>query len=232
MALIITGGGISAISGSIGNWVFSRTRAGQIVRSKQIPVNPNSPRQVASRGIMSQASAMWLDSASAAQRIEWDVFASNMIETNRVGQDYHMSGFNQFVRSNATGLNAGLASYLDGPGLFAKVAQDNTMTATVSEGSQEITLAFNPDREWVDLAGAAMIVEMGLPQNPSISFFAGPWRKAGVILGDNSSPPTTPETIAVPFPVVENQKIFVRVKIIFDDGRVSDWFQHNVLCGS
>lgn len=231
MALVVFGGGIIEMRGKIAGNVFSRNRAGAIVRARVIPVNPNTPRMIAAKGAMSRVSAMWLDSASAAQRIEWGVFADNIIEQNKVGQDYHMSGFNQFVRSNSVLRNAGLAQVLDGPSLFAKPAQDDTMTVEVSESSQELSITFADGREWVDLDGAGMIVQMGIPVNPTINFFDGPWRAAGVIRGDVASAPTSPATIAVAYPVVENQKIFVRAKIIFDDGRVSDWFRVDSICG-
>lgn len=232
MALIVLGGLVVQASGKLGGLVFARNRAGQYVRPRVVPVNPNTPRMIAAKGAMSRVSSMWLDSASPAQRIEWGVYASNIIEQNRVGQDYHMSGFNQFVRSNAVLRNANLAKVLDGPAIFALPAQDDTMEVAVSEASQELSITFADGRDWVDLDGAGMIVQMGIPQNPTINFFDGPWRSAGVIEGDNAAAPTSPATIAVPYPVVENQKIFVRAKIVFDDGRVSGWFRIDSICGS
>lgn len=232
MALVVFGGGIIEMRGKVAGNIFTRNRAGAIVRARVIPVNPNTPRMIAAKGAMSRVSSMWLDSASPAQRIEWGVFADNVIEQNKVGQDYHMSGFNQFVRSNAVLRNADLAKVLDGPAIFALPAQDDTMEVAVSESSQELSVTFADGRDWVDLTGAGMIVQMGIPQNPTINFFDGPWRSAGVIAGDVGSPPSSPATIDVPYPVVENQKIFVRAKIIFDDGRVSDWFRIDSICGS
>lgn len=229
MALVSFGGGILEMRGSIGANTFARNKSGAYVRARTKPINPNTDRQSVVRANMSLVSKSWFDSASGAQRIEWETFAKNMPETNKLGQVMNLSGFNQFVRSNLAAKNAGFPSLLDGPASFVKPGEDPLMTAVGDEASQEVNVTFDDNRDWVDIDEAGMIVQVGIPQNPSVSFFNGPWRHAGVIEGDSGAPPTTPATIASPWPIVENQRIWVRCSIILDDGRLSDWFQHNSL---
>lgn len=232
MALIKFGGPVIEARGSVAGTTFSRNRSGAYIRARVKPVNPNSPRQASIRAIQSSMGERWLDSASAAQRVQWGVFADNVPAKNLLGEVISLSGWNQFVKSNVTAKNAGLPQILDGPAIFTLPAQDSDVEIAVSEASQEISVTFNESRDWVDESNSGMIVEMGIPQNPTINFFVSPYRHAGLIRGDDSTAPTSPATVAVPFPVVEGQKIFAQTKIIRDDGRVSDWFQVNVLCGS
>lgn len=226
------GGLISDGRGSVGGLTFARNASGAYVRQRTMPINPNSPRQAQVRANQSLISALWLDSATASQRIEWETFAKNVSSKNKLGEDINPSGFNRFVQSNMVAENAGLPRFIDGPSLFSLPAQDNTVEVAVSEGSQELSVTFDEGRDWIDLDGAGMLVYMGIPVNPTINFFAGPYRFAGIIKGDSITAPTSPATIAVPFPVVEGQKIFSKTKIIFDDGRVSATFQVDSICGA
>ena len=43
---------------------------------------------------------------------------------------------------------------------------------------------------------------------------------AGVVVGA-VVPPTSPATFSVPFPIVENQKVFTQLRAIQADGRIS-----------
>lgn len=230
--LVVYGGGILDARGSIGGNTASRNGSGPYWRARVKPVNPNSDAQSRVRAIMSRVSAMYLDSASSAQRLEWGVFASNMPHKNKLGLDIRLSGFNQFVKSNVAALNAELPSILDGPVIFTLPGEDPTFEVSASESSQELSVIFNDNRDWVDEDFAGMIIQVGIPQNASIGFFNGPWRHADIIRGDSSTAPTTPATIASPWPVVELQKVWVRGKIIRADGRTSDWFQVSPIVGS
>jgi len=225
MALVVTGAGIANISGSIGGTTFARNKSGAYIRNRTVPVNPNTVRQSDIRANMSNVSRKWSDSASAAQRLAWEVFAQNMPQSNRVGQQITLSGFNQFVKSNVAGSNAGLIPYLDAPATFVLPGEDPSLSAAGSEATQNIAITFDDTFEWLDLDNAAMIIQVGIPQNPSVTFFNGPWRHAGIIAGNLASPPTTPASLASPWPIVENQRLFVRARIILDDGRLSDWFR-------
>lgn len=232
MALVKFGGGITEMRGSIGGTVFSRNKSGAIARQRTTPINPKSALQSAIRALQSVVAQAWRSATSAAQKAAWAVFAANVPAKNKLGEVINLSGFNQYVKSNMTAQNAGLPAIAGAPIVFTLPGEDPTVTGVVSEGSQDIAVAFDDARDWVDEDDAAMIVQMGIPQDDSIEFFDGPWRHAGAILGDNTTAPTTPEQVAVPFPVAAGQKIFIRTKIIRADGRVSDSFQVSAIAGA
>jgi len=225
MALIKYGGGITEMRGSIAGNVFSRNRYGAYARSRTKPVNPNSSRQSAIRSIISEVSQAWFADTTQAQRDAWDVFAKNVPATNKLGEVIYLSGFNQYVKSNVAALNAGLPAIQAAPTNFTLPGEDTSFDVAIDAGTQLISVTFDDTRDWLDEAGGAMIVQMGLPQNDSIEFFNGPWRFADSIDGDDITPPTTPATVACPFVVADDQKVWVRAKIIRADGRVSDWFR-------
>lgn len=224
MALIKFGGGITEMRGSIAGNVFSRNRYGAYSRARTKPINRNSQRQDGIRAIVSQVSQDWFTTLSDEQRAAWAVFAKNVPAKNKLGEVIYLSGFNQFVKSNVAALNAGLTAIADAPTNFTLPGADLLYEASVDVGTGLISIVFDVERPWCGEVGGGMIVQMGLPQNDSIGFFNGPWRHAGVILGIEIPPPTSPETLPVPFEVGEGQKVWVRAKIIRADGRLADWF--------
>lgn len=226
MALVKFGGGIVQLSGSLGGNTFARNRAGNYVRARTTPINPQTPRMSAIQAIIAQVTAAWANLLSDAQRAAWAIFANNVPSTNKLGEVIKLSGFNQYVKSNTVLLNAGLAVVADAPILFTLPGEDPTFATEVDAGTGIISVTFDDTRDWVDESGAGLIVQMGIPVSPGIDFFDGPWRHAGVILGDDVAAPTSPDTtIAVPFEVGDGQKVFTRGKVVRLDGRVSDFFR-------
>lgn len=231
MALVKFGGGITDMRGSIGGTVFSRNKSGAIARQRTTPINPKTALQSAIRAILSFVAQLWRTGTTAVQKAAWATYAANVPAKNKLGEVINLSGFNQFVKSNTTLKAAGIAEIADAPTIFTLPGEDPTYAAVVSEAGQTIAVTFDDTRDWVDEDGAAYIVQMGIPQDDSVTFFDGPWRAAGAILGA-VIPPVTGDTVPVPFPVVADQQIFTRAKIIRADGRVSDWFRSAVIAGA
>jgi hypothetical protein len=232
MALVKFGGGITEMRGSIGGSVFSRNRSGATVRARTTPVNPKTALQSAIRAIISFVSQSWRTATTAAQKAGWAVYAANVPAKNKLGEVISLSGFNQYVKSNVAAQNAGLTAILSAPSVFTLPGEDSTLAAVISEGSQEIAVTFDATREWVDEDNAGLLIYMGMPQDDSIEFFDGPWRYAGIISGDGTAPPVTGDAVAVPFPVVADQKVFVQARIIRADGRLSDTFRSSTIAGA
>ena len=232
MALIKFGGGILEMRGSIGGNVFSRNRSGAYVRARTKPVNPKTQRQSAVRALMAAVTAAWLAVVTAVQRTTWKTYASNVTSTNKLGEVINLTGFNRYVQSNMAAQNAGLPAIADGPTIFTLPGEDVLFDQLGSEATQTIDVTFDDTRDWVDEDNAGMIIQVGIPQDETIDFFDGPWRHADTILGDGTTPPTTPATIASPYPIAAGQKLFVRGRIIRADGRLGDWFRQNAICGA
>jgi len=225
MALIKFGGGVVSMSGSIAGTTFARNRYGSYARARTKPVNPNSTRQVQARSIMAQLAEQWGETPlTDLIREAWRTYADAITVNNRLGEAINLSGFNHFIRSNAAILTCGGTMVTAGPTTLSLPATDPTIAITGSEASNELEVTFDDDLEWLDENGGHLSIEMGQPKKSSINFFAGPWRFADSVDGDDTTPPTTPATIDAPFTLIEDQKVWARAKIIRADGRISNAF--------
>ena len=223
MANVLLPGGEQR-SGKIGSWVYSHGRNGPYVRAIGSPVNPNTSRQIAVRNTMQALAIAWGSDLTEAQRDQWDTYGLNVNMSTGYGFRY-LPGVNHYVRSNASRLQAGLSRVDDGPTVFSLAAAEGDLSATGSEATQTIEVSFGATAAWCSTDGAYQAVYMGLPQRPSRSYFGGPWRFIGVILGDAASPPTSPATFDAAWPIAQGQRIWIRTRIGYDDGRLSMFAQ-------
>lgn len=225
MALILTGGGVAAISGSVGGVVFSHNRSGAYMRNRSMPVNPQTDRQNKIRAAISQLAQQWSGSLTQAQRDAWEVYAAAITRSNALGGQIKLTGFNHFIRSNSVLVQSDLPAVDAGPTILTLPGADPEFACTVDEAGQEISVAFDEELNWLDQDTGHMIVQMSLPKATGTNFVGGPFRLAGVLDGDAITPLTSPQVIPVPFPVAEGQVIVCRARIVEEDGRLSDPFQ-------
>jgi hypothetical protein len=219
-------------SGSIGATVYSRNRSGAYVRARTVPVNPQSPLQVAARNRVQNLTIDWQTVLTEDQRAAWKWYAENVDWINKLGDSIHLTGMNHYLRSNAARQQAGLTQLDDAPIIPLIAPAEEALVATGSEATQQLSVAFDDTAPWCDLDGAFQLVFMGSPQNAGIQFFGGPYRYAGVILGNSTTPPTSPAAIAASFPIFAGQKVWVRTRIGLDDGRLSELTLANFLCAA
>jgi hypothetical protein len=219
-------------SGSYGGVTASRNRFGQYFRQRSNPVNPSSSRQQAIRAIFSALAVYWSQFLSDAQRAAWNLYGDSVEMLNRLGDTVHLTGFNHFIRSNTAIKQGGGTQVNDGPTIFTLPEVDDTAVATVTETSQQISLAFDVNLPWVDEDDAHMLVLMSSPKAAGVDFIDGPYRYAGVIDGDATTPPTSPQTISVPFAVAQGQKGEVALRIARADGRLSTPFRNTFPVGA
>lgn len=231
-ALVQFTGGIGGMSGSVAGNTFSHNRYGAYVRNRTIPVNPNSSRQQAARLNFSDVAATWQAALTQVQRDAWNLYGSSVVMKNRLGADVFLTGFAHYLRSGTAGLNAGLGVQEDGPVIFTLPESDSSFVPTISEATQLISVVFDTNLDWVGEDDAFMNIYMSQPRSGGREFIDGPFRSAGVILGDGTTPPTSPQTIAVPFAVAENQKVIVQARIGRADGRLSELFLSTPVVGA
>lgn len=232
MAMILPGGGVADIRGSIGGTVFSRNRYGNYARNRTIPVNPNSASQQKIRSCISQIRDAWYNTLTAAQRADWAVYANNVPMVNRLGQSINLTGYGMFTRTALAQAYNDLALITDSPTVFSLAEQDETFAIVCSEAAQTIACTFDDTAEWCDEEGAALLIYASRPQNSTVNFFKGPYRLAGKIEGDSVTPPTSGDTVSAPFAFVENQKVFVQARILRADGRLSEPFRVAADCAA
>lgn len=225
MALVQLGGGVLDARGSIGGQVFSRNRFGNYIRARITPVNPQSSRQNLIRAVIQQLAQRWSNVLTQLERDAWEVYAGNIVRQNKLGAQIFLTGFNQYIRSNSI-RSQSVDTIIDvGPTTLTLPPGDPLMIGTVSTATQQISVAFDETLNWVDQDDGRMYIFMSEPKNAGVNFVGGPFRLAGSILGNSTTPPTSPELIPVPFPVSTGQVVVVRARISEEDGRLSDLFR-------
>jgi hypothetical protein len=215
---------MTQLSGSLGGIVGSHNAGGLYLRARSIPVNPNTSYQQAVRSFMAALATRWQDTLTAAQRAAWNVFASNMPVINRLGDTIYLTGLNHFVRGNLPRLLGAGSQIDDGPTTYV-MPTFTSPVVTYSEATQQASVAFDNTDAWANEDAAFMFVFISRPVAPTINYFKGPYRYAGKISGNGTTPPTSPATIAVPFAVTQGQKVFTRAIVSRVDGRLSPDFR-------
>jgi hypothetical protein len=226
MALVQYGGGILDMRGSIGGQVHSRNRNGNYIRARTTPVNPQSSRQNKIRNVIMSLTQYWSNTLTQAERNEWEVYAAAITRVNKLGAQIKLTGFNHFIRSNSPRSQQDEAIIDSGPVVLTLPGSDPIFECEVDETGQEISVTFDPALAWNILDDGLMLISMSIPKQVGTNFIGGPFRVAGLIQGQTSTPPTSPQILAVPFPVAENQVLVCRARISEADGRLSDPFQH------
>ena len=226
MALVQFGGGVLDMRGSIGGQVFSRNRSANYIRARITPVNPRSPRQNVIRASIASLAQDWSTTLTQVQRDQWEVYADAIVRQNKLGAQIKLTGFNMFIRSNSIRLQNTLTVIVTGPSILTLPPEDPTLAATVDEALQQISVVFDDTLDWVGQDEGALIVAMSSPKAAGTNFIGGPFRIAGVIAGNSTTPPTSPEVLSAPFPVAINQEVVVRARITEEDGRLSDLFRN------
>ncbi|MCJ7602246.1 MAG: hypothetical protein MUO63_12215, partial [Desulfobulbaceae bacterium] len=136
MALVKFGAGVVQMSGSIGGTTFARNSSGNYARARTTGVNPQSTPQEKVRAVMAYLTDRWLETVTAVQRAAWGDYASAVAMKNRLGESIHLSGFNQYIRSNAALLYADKTVVDAAPTTMSLPDMDPTMSFVADEAGQ------------------------------------------------------------------------------------------------
>ncbi|MBA7606359.1 hypothetical protein ES703_13507 [subsurface metagenome] len=225
MALIKFGIGIVQASGSVAGSTFARNRFGNYMRARTKPVNPKSPRQSAARTAIMYLAEQWRETPmDDAKRLAWATYAAGVSWLNKLGETVKLTGFNHFIRSNAALLAANGSLVINGPPDIGLPPGDPGFLVTLDATAQKISVTFTDTFDWALETGAYLSVEMGMPQNPTRTYFGGPWRIAAGIPGVDTTGVSSPQLIDPPFTLTPGQKVWCRAKIIRKDARCSTPF--------
>lgn len=225
MALVKYGGGILDMRGSIGGNTYARNRYGAYARARVVPVNPNTTRQQGIRAAMSALVQRWNTTLTQPQRDGWDNYAANVDWKNKLGETQKLTGFSHYIRSGIAMDTASLGIQDEPPSILSLPDGDPDFTVTADEASGEISVAFDDALAWLNETGSGMSIFSGQPVKTTVNYFTGPWRHGTTLLGDDTTPLTTPQVFTPNFPVVEGQKIFCYGRILLATGRVSNPFR-------
>src|SRR5687767_3094985 len=105
---------LSTIAGSIAGATFARNAGGSYMRSRTVPVNPNTPNQVLARGSFTTAATNYR-LLTDLQQIAWKTYAQNTPRTNRLGETIHLSAIGEYMKLNAFRTFLGQALRSDPP---------------------------------------------------------------------------------------------------------------------
>jgi hypothetical protein len=100
---------LTQASGSIGGMTASRNRGGLFLRSRVIPVNPNTERQGEARANMAQAVGAWSNTLNDSERQGWNTYANGTPVVDALGDQLILSGQQMFIKCMLPRLVAGLA---------------------------------------------------------------------------------------------------------------------------
>lgn len=213
---------LTSTSGSIGGMTGSHNRSGMYLRARSIPVNPNSSRQIDTRAALAAAVGVW-NGLTNPQRDAWNLYASNVTVTNALGDSVKISGQNWVVAAYTAATQAAVVINISqAPAIFDRGQPPILLDTTAVDVSTGISLAFDDTQEWANTDGSTLLVYAGRPQSPGTSFFKGPFRFAGIVAGDGTTPPTSPHVFAPnPFAVQAGQKQWLAARVLYGDGRLS-----------
>ena len=216
---------VTDLSGSFGGLTASRNRGGNYFRSRVVPINPNTPFQASIRAFVASLTSAWVNVLTPGQRSDWNIYAGSVQIPDTMGDPRNVSGIAMYVRSNVPRLQAALARLDAAPPIFGLGLSTQPTFENFVAATNSFDVAFNVADAWVGGVGtsdgAAMLVLASRPQNPSVNFFKGPYRFAGLIAGNEALPPTSPATIFAPFNITVGQRIFVQTRVTQNDGRLN-----------
>ena len=225
MALIKFGGGVIQMSGSIAGNTFARNRYGNYSRARTKPTNPNTTEQQEVRAALSYLTEYWAETLTAPKRTAWNLYASNVAMTNRLGESINLSGFNHFIRSNAVLARFGGTVVAAGPVDFTLPETDPNLGVSGTVAAQQLSCSWDDALPWADENGAFMYFYQGIPQNGQRNFFGGPWKYLGGVAGVNGAPPPGPSLFTPKWALGLGQRQWIYARIYRVDGRISTPFR-------
>jgi hypothetical protein len=196
------------LSGSLGGITASRGRGGGYFRSRVVPTNPGSAAQGVVREIFATLSVRWKGDLTPEQRDAWDAFATNSPLPNRIGEIKAIPGLAWYQKANAIRALTKRA-IADDPPAVTGIGVLSSPTDLLAEPSNDLGFSIINTDTWAGAVGGALAVFASPPQNPGRKFYKGPFRFCGQVNGA-ATPPTSAQSVTLPFAVVVGQKIFVR----------------------
>lgn len=210
-------------SGSLGGTTYARNRFGTYARPRTVPVNPNTSRQNETRASLRNTTISWDQVLDSGQRDGWETYAANVPWLNRLGEEVRLTGIAMFTRSNAARSEADLPLLEDAPVIYELAESPILGTVAADVSAQTLSVGYDNTEGWANEDDGALLIYMGRPQNGSRTFYRAPWRRAGVVAGDGTTPPTSPLVVnPAPWTFGINNRIWVYARALRADGRLSE----------
>lgn len=156
------------MSGSVGGVTASHNRAGQYLRNRTKPVNPNTIPQQNARNRFAAASAAWA-SLTDAQREAWQSYANQTPVLNKLGESITLSGNSMYTGCYAFAALFGVSL------TAAPTTPGVTVFGTDGSGTWDVSASsFTTQITQGDNLGIALSIGPNL--SPGIRSFKGPYQ--------------------------------------------------------
>lgn len=193
-------------SGSLRGDTHSRNTFGQYVRTRAIPVNPNTSAQGVVRARLALNSSAWRG-LTDAQRAGWNDLALSMTRTDSLGQTIHLTGLQAYCSVNNENLAAGNAVVADAP---AVVNPGSLATATITLTAAAFSIAYTV----TPLAAGARLFTFVSPQRSAGRSFESDYRLLAVSAAAAASPANVYAAYVAKFGVpIVGQRIFLGLQL-------------------
>lgn len=215
-------------SGSVGSVTHGRNQHGPWTRPRVTPADPSTVFQQAVRTAMSQCVTAWNATLTQSERAAWERYALALRQPSTIGRQNNVGGLGMYVRSNVPRLQAAEVSLprVDvAPSLFDLAPFTLPPRVVLNVVDQTLHPFFDLADDWPTEPGAAMLLWASPAQAGNVTFYKGPYRYAGSILGRVFPPERTPGTIPLPFPAGQAETVFIRGRVTRNDARLSSSFR-------
>jgi len=216
---------VTAASGSIHGITASHNRGGQYLRSRVIPTNPSTAYQQAVRNYMASITLAWGQTLTATQRQGWADYADAVEVKDALGEKRKLTGLDWYTACNVPRLQGSLSRIDTAPTTFNLAGLTPPTITSITASTGILVMAYTNTDTWANAVGGALMVYISRPVSPGVTFFKGPFRFLGKVAGA-ATPPTSPFTSsASPFPMAAGNRVFVQVRALNADGRISNPFR-------
>lgn len=207
------------MSGKLAGIVASSNRGGQYLRQFALPNQPMTGPQTAIRAAMVSSMAAYTNDLDDDQRANWATYALNNPKSIN-GGSRNIGAVGWYCAINSFRLYLGLDRLDDPPAINGPATLTPT---TITIVGTDLNVVFNNSDLWATADGGALAVFVSrFVSLGRVSSRGVPLQLAGYIAGDTATPPTSPATIPMPFPVVADQRYFTAVRAVEATGRLSN----------
>lgn len=217
MAKVKLGALAQDVRGTIAGQTFSRNKGGSYVRQKVSPTQPETARQTAQRGILSQVAQLWAATVTATRSL-WYTYAENNPVTDVFGDSLKLNGAAAFQKLNATLLTCNVAAITTPP--TEEPIPHVTLQSIAAVTTTGITATFNDN-----LTDDRQIMVFGWVTPPNQGAFPKSKLRLLATAPGEASPTVTiaPGDIINPLvTLVAGQRLHVRIAVVeIASGRVT-----------
>ena len=218
----VLAGLITQGTGSLGGMTMSKNRAGYYLRSRTVPTNPKTSKQVIVRSNFSSYSAAW-QGLTSAQQAAWNLYAKNVPVILNNGTHKLLSGLNWFVAVNQTRVQASLSYITAAPTTYSMAGPLIPTTAVYKSSSTLELIGSVLVPPTAANTGDRILIQLGRPRSLGRQYFSGPWQYATWIDTYSLGLGPVPFVIgsATGYAAVSNQNQWLRFVRVLPDGRYS-----------